>query len=75
MSFRILVECACQCSGGCRSESDARNEVETAGARAAWGGGLRQAPLRAMPNKIPTLRISRWKLQDSRTSAARTIIL
>ena len=54
MSFRILVECACQCSGGCRSgTADAQNEVETAGARAAWGGGLRQAPLRATPNKYP----------------------
>ena len=53
LSFRILVGCGCQCSGGCRSESDAENEVETAGAREAWGGGLRQAPLRSMPNKHP----------------------
>ena len=53
MSLRILVECGCQCSRGCCSESDAENEVETAGAREAWGGGLRQAPLRSMPNKHP----------------------
>ena len=55
MPFRILVECACQCSGGCRSEQRTHKMRLR---RWMWlarreKGGLRQAPLRSTPNKHP----------------------